>query len=140
MKKTIIALALSVAVLAGCSGSKKEMGPAETVEAFCSALISGESGEYEKAGSFCNDSQMQSYINNIRTALDEAARRDSSAAAIATSILREAQIKIGETTKNQDKRTVNYTIVINEELKKDKVASMKKEEGEWKIEAITDRV
>ena len=137
MKKTIIALALSVAVLAGCSGSKKEMGPAETVEAFCSALISG---EYEKAGSFCNDSQMQSYINNIRTALDEAARRDSSAAAIATSILREAQIKIGETTKNQDKRTVNYTIVINEELKKDKVASMKKEEGEWKIEAITDRV
>ena len=83
---------------------------------------------------------MQSYINNIRTALDEAARRDSSAAAIATSILREAQIKIGETTKNQDKRTVNYTIVINEELKKDKVASMKKEEGEWKIEAITDRV
>ena len=35
---------------------------------------------------------------------------------------------------------VNYTIIINEDLKKEKIASMKKEEGEWKIEAITDRV
>ena len=113
------------------------MGPAETVEAFCSALISG---EYDEAFSFCDSLQMQSYINNVRKASDKAARRDSSAAAIAASILKEAQIEIGETTKDQDKRMVNYTIVVNEELKKDKVASMKKEDGKWKIEAITDRV
>lgn len=137
MKKTFIAISVSLAVLAGCTGSSKEMGPAETVEAFCSALISG---EYDEAFNFCDSLQMQSYINNVRKASDEAARRDSSAAAIASSILKEAQIEIGETTKDQDKRMVNYTIVVNEELKKDKVASMKKEDGKWKIEAITDRV
>lgn len=113
------------------------MGPTETVEAFCNALVSG---EYDEAFSFCDSLQMQSYINNIRTAFGEAARRDSSAAAIAASILKEADIEIGETAKEQDKRLVNYTIVINEELRKDKVATMKKEEGEWKIEAITDRI
>ena len=113
------------------------MGPAETVEAFCNALVSG---EYDEAFSFCDSLQMQSYINNVRTAFGEAARRDSSAAAIAASILKEAKIEIGETAKEQDKRLVNYTIVINEELRKDKVATMKKEEGEWKIEAITDRI
>ena len=139
MKNTIIAIFVSLTVLAGCTGSgkAKEMGPSETVEAFCSALISG---EYEEAFSFCDSLQMQSYINNIRTAFGEAARRDSSAAAIAASILKEAEIEIGETAKEQDKRLVNYTIVINEELRKDKVATMKKEEGEWKIEAITDRI
>mgnify|MGYP006976630902 CR=1 FL=1 len=45
--------------------------------------------------------------------------------------------EIGETAKEQDKRLVNYAIVINEELRKDKVATMKKEEGEWKIVEIT---
>lgn len=113
------------------------MGPSETVEAFCSALISG---KYEEAFSFCDSLQMQSYIDNIRAAFNEAARRDSSAAAIAASILKEAQVEIGEISKEQDKRMVNYTIIINEDLKKEKIASMKKEEGEWKIEAITDRV
>ena len=139
MKNTVIALLVSLAALTGCigSGKSKEMGPAETVEAFCNALVSG---EYDEAFSFCDSLQMQSYINNIRTAFGEAARRDSSAAAIAASILKEAEIEIGETAKEQDKRLVNYTIVINEELRKDKVATMKKEEGEWKIEAITDRI
>lgn len=128
---------VSLAVLAGCTGSEKEMGPAEIVETFCNALICG---EYDKAFSFCDSLQMQSYIKNIRTAFEEAARRDSSAAAIAASILKEAHIEIGEITRDQDRKLVNYTIVINEELKKDKVASMKKEESGWKIEAITDRV
>lgn len=137
MKKAVIALLVSLAVLAGCTGSEKEMGPAETVETFCNALICG---EYDEAFSFCDSLQMQSYINNIRTAFEEAARRDSSAAAIAASILKEAHIEIGEITRDQDRKLVNYTIVINEELKKDKVASMKKEESGWKIEAITDRV
>lgn len=139
MKNTFIAILVSLTVLAGCTGSRKakEMGPAETVEAFCSALISG---EYDEAFSFCDSLQMQSYIDNIRAAFNEAARRDSSAAAIAASILKEAQVEIGEISKEQDKRMVNYTIIINEDLKKEKIASMKKEEGEWKIEAITDRV
>ena len=139
MKNTIIAIFVSLTVLAGCTGSgkAKEMGPSETVEAFCSALISG---EYEEAFSFCDSLQMQPYIDNIRAAFNEAARRDSSAAAIAASILKEAQVEIGEISKEQDKRMVNYTIIINEGLKKEKIASMKKEEGEWKIEAITDRV
>ena len=139
MKNTFIAILVSLTVLAGCTGSRKakEMGPAETVEAFCSALISG---EYDEAFSFCDSLQMQSYIDNIRAAFNEAARRDSSAAAIAASILKEAQVEIDEISKEQDKRMVNYTIIINEDLKKEKIASMKKEEGEWKIEAITDRV
>lgn len=139
MKKIFIAFFISIAAITGCGRSEKgkEMGPAETVEAFCKALVSG---EYDEAFSFCDSLQMQSYINNIRTAFGEAARRDSSAAAIAASILKEADIEIGETAKEQDKRLVNYAIVINEELRKDKVATMKKEEGEWKIEAITDRV
>ena len=139
MKNTFIAILVSLTVLAGCTGSRKakEMGPAETVEAFCKALVSG---EYDEAFSFCDSLQMQSYIDNIRAAFNEAARRDSSAAAIAASILKEAQVEIGEISKEQDKRMVNYTIIINEDLKKEKIASMKKEEGEWKIEAITDRV
>ena len=139
MRKSATAMIVSLAALAGCGGSgkAKEMDPAEVVEAFCGALVGG---EYGQALEYCISQDMQTYIDNIKTAYEEAAEHDTRAAEIAASVLKEAQIKIGDIEKNQDERLVNYAIVINDDLKKEKVASMKKEEGVWKISVITDRI
>ena len=61
MKKIFIAALFSIAAITGCGRSEKgkEMGPAETVEAFCKALVSG---EYDEAFSFCDSLQGDSSL------------------------------------------------------------------------------
>lgn len=139
MRHIVLVIISAAAVLSGCSGAGKNkvLEPEEVVKAFCNAVTGG---EYELALEFCDSTMMCQYVEGIRATVSEAARRDSSAAGIAAAILKEAEIEIGDIRKEQDRRLVDYSIVISDEIRKDKIATMKKEEGEWKIEAITDRI
>jgi hypothetical protein len=49
------------------------------------------------------------------------------------------EVVVGETSKDKDMRTVFYTIGNGCGNKKDKIAVLKKVEGEWKITEIKDR-
>lgn len=139
MKKYFFAAVIAICAITGCGGQKekKVMGPEEVVETFCKAVLCR---EYDKASALCDSTIVESYIESYAASMEKAARQDSSAVAIAARMLETAEITIEDVNKIQDKRQISYTIVITDDLKKEKTATLRKEEGEWKIEAITDRI
>jgi hypothetical protein len=54
-------------------------------------------------------------------------------------ILSETTVKITDTRKDGQKRTIFYTLTSADGQNKGKAAVLKSEEGEWKIEQIIDR-
>lgn len=139
MKKYFFAAVIAIFAITGCGGQKEKnmMGPEEVVETFCKAVICG---EYDQASTLCDSIVVKAYIDSYAASMEKAARQDSSAAKIAEGLLRGAEIIIDDVAKEQDKRLISYTIAVADDLKKEKIATVKKVEGEWKIEAITDRI
>ena len=138
--RIVIACVCAVLILmaAGCGekkGKSVEMGPAETVEAFYNCLTAGEFGAAKK---ICDTLTMKEYIETYSQAWDMQLKKDSTAAYIAAGILSTAEIEITETAKEDNKRIIKFNISSGTESKKKK-AVVKKDEGVWKIEAISDR-
>ena len=104
--------------------------------AFHTALAEG---NIALAKSLCITLSMEEYINAYSDALDAKAKKDSCTAAIAAGILSNAEVIIDEIKREGDTRLAFYTIYAGEGMKKSKVAVLKKEEGAWKVESITDR-
>lgn len=111
------------------------LGPEETVEAFCRAVTTG---DFEKAESLCDSISMQRYLESHMEAWDEIQKEDSTALAIASDILSNAVINTLSVEKDGDRRIVVYTLEADGH-RKERKAVVRKEEGEWKVEAITDR-
>ena len=128
-----IAILLSIAALTtACSQSKDStLGPEDTLKAFHMALYSG---EFEQAKELCDTLGMSGYINSFRSVWErsEAAVKD-----IVSDIMSETEIKITDTKKNGQGRTIFYELTFDGKNKA-KTASLKNEAGEWKIERITD--
>ena len=66
-------------------------------------------------------------------------RNDSTIRTITTDILADISIEITETEQKGQNRTIFYKLTAIDGQTKEKIATLKKEEGEWKITAITDR-
>ncbi|MBR2128270.1 MAG: DUF4878 domain-containing protein [Bacteroidales bacterium] len=135
--KTAVAVVAAM-VAAGCGQRSEsvEMGPGETVEAFCKALAGG---DLETARGFCDTVAMNGYIRNYAEALDMQMQADSCVAMIAAGMVSQAEISVDEVVKDGDRRIVHYTVRVSEDMTKTKSAKVRKEEGAWKVEAITDR-
>ena len=143
-KKLVNAAAITVVfmlMVAGCGGKrekkaarKAEMGPAETVEAFVGAVTAG---EFERAMSLCDTLTMKEYVDRYAKAWDMLSKKDSSAAAIAAGSMAEASFAFEDIAKNDDGRLVTYTVTVGDQTKK-KTATVRKEEGVWKVTEITD--
>lgn len=134
MKKISIFVAMALMAV-GCGGAKEqELGPGETVTAFCKAVAERDLGT---AAGLCDMETMKEYIDSVSDIWNSA---DSSAAQIVPAIMADMQIEIKDIIKNDTGRTVFYTISLPEGQKKDKVAELKKDERGWKIERITDRL
>ena len=135
--KTAVAVVAAM-VAAGCGQRSEsvEMGPGETVEAFCKALAGG---DLETARGFCDTVAMNGYIRNFVEALDMQMQADSCVAMIAAGMVSQAEISVDEVVKDGDRRIVHYTVRVSEDMTKTKSAKVRKEEGAWKVEAITDR-
>jgi hypothetical protein len=132
--RTLTLIIMVTAILSGCSGSSKvEMGPAETVQSFYEALWSGNITDAE---SYCDSLGMSGYVESYRTAWE---KNSDTISDIVTDILSETEIRITDTERNGQIRTVFYELAGTDGRKKEKAATLRKEEGEWKIEAITDR-
>lgn len=131
----VVAAALTVA---GCGrkGDAVEMGPAETVVGFCRAVAGG---DFETAESLCDTTTMNAYIRDYAAALEMQVKADSCVARIAAGMVAKAEISVDEVMKEGDRRIVHYTVKVSEDITKTKTARVKKEEGAWKVEAITDR-
>ena len=119
----------------GCnSGTSVEMGPAEVVDAFNRAITAG---DFAQAGQLCDTVMMKDYLESYHEAWDAIMAEDSTALAIASSILEKAVIDVEEVKKEGEKRIVLYTLEADGHSKTRK-AIVRKEEGAWRVERITD--
>lgn len=137
-KIAVGALAVAVLLAAGCGGKKEKtdvMGPEETVEAFVRAVAGG---EFCEAMSLCDTLTMKKYIDDYAQAWDMLVRKDSGAVAIAAAVLAEADFRTEDVVKDGDRRKVTYTLDAGEGKNKKKTATVRKEEGVWIVEEITD--
>ncbi len=122
--------------MASCNGKKENMTPEEMVESFCRAVAGG---DFDAARSLCDTVSMDGYLKSYQEAMNSLQKEDSSALAIAASMLSGAEFEVSDVEKNGEGRTVSYTLKA-EGCTKDKKATLIKEEGEWKVKAVTDRI
>ena len=125
-----------LACLAGCWGGERsvEMGPAETVEAFCKAA---NACQWEEAENLCDSLSMKEYIESQKQAWARFEKEDEGAAKVARSVMESSTVTIKGMSKDEDKRIVTYTIETDG-LSKTKKATLRKEEGAWRVETITE--
>lgn len=116
------------------SGDNVELGPEETVEAFCRAVTAG---DFDCACGLCDTVAMKAYLDSHREAWEVLSREDSSALAIASSILSGAVMQVSDVAKDGDRRLVTYSLEADGHSKS-RVATVRKEEGAWKVAGITD--
>lgn len=139
MEKIRYIILIAAAVIAcSCSQTGKQekaLGPEETVEAFCKAMACG---DFTAARELCDTVSMASYIGACQERWDNMARMDSALVDIAAALLSTAQIEFKETVKDGECRKVFYTIDATMGMKKEKVATVKKEEGAWRVGTISD--
>lgn len=143
MNKVMAAAVVGVTLMmvAGCGGGKKEkkaevLGPAETVEAFCRAVAAG---GFDEAKELCDTVAMKDYIDTYAGAVEAMARKDSGAVAIAAVTLAAGRFTVDDMTRDGDSRQVHYTIDAGDGMNKKKTATVRRTEGVWKVEKITDR-
>lgn len=137
--KRYIYILLTVLTAVSCGGRSSETGPSgpeETVEAFNRAITAG---DFAAARSLCDTVSMKNYLDSYAEAWETICREDSSALAIASSILSGAVMKITEVRKEDDRRIVSYTLEADGHMK-ERSATVRKEGEEWKVESITDRI
>lgn len=132
---TLFVAMFGISMFKTCSGkdTQSELGPEATLEAFYSNLCAG---EFDKAEQLCDTLKMDGYISSFKDAWEDA---DSTVCAIASDILSEMTLTVTDTQKDGQRRTVFYELSNTDDSNKEKVATLRKEEGAWKIEEITDR-
>jgi len=136
VKAAAVVTVMMMAAGCGQRNESVEMGPGETVEAFCKALAGG---DLEAARELCDTVTMNGYIRDYAGALDMQMQADSCVAVLAAGMLAQAEFAVDEVAKEGDRRIVHYTVKVAEDMTKKKTAKVRKEEGAWKVEEITDR-
>lgn len=125
---------VSMVCLCSCGEKSSEMGPVETVEAFCKAVIAG---EWDEAESLCGTTTMKDYINTCKEAFEKMRKQDNTVMAIAEGIIAGSEITVKDSRKADDKRVITYTLKTAE-YSKTRKATLRKEEGAWRVEKIED--
>ena len=130
----ILILGTSAYLIIGHSGQNdSELGPEEIVECFYNAITAG---DFDTAENLCSTADVAEYLNHLRKAWEGSG---NSIRNIAPAILAETEITFDKTEKDGQERTVYFKLTSAEGKEKKKTARLGKEEGEWKIQAITDR-
>ena len=133
MRRLLIALAVSAFIMGCQQNGETKLGPDGTLEAFYKSLCAG---EFEQAESLCEAAGMEGYVNEFRLAWEKS---DSTTRRIASAILADISIEITDTEQNGQNRTIFYEMTATDGQSKEKMATLRKEEGDGKITAIIDR-
>ncbi len=139
MKKYLFVVIIGISSIISCCGNaedKKEMGPEAVVEAFNRAVTAG---DFDTACSLCDTVSMKGYLDSYIEAWETLQKEDSSALAIASSLLSGAVLEISKVEKDGEGKVVYYTLEADGH-RKERKATVKKEEGEWKVQEITDAI
>lgn len=130
----VIGIAAAVVILTCGKGKSDSMGPEETVEAFCKAVTAG---EWDEAEALCDTLAMKEYLDSHKEAWEELRKEDENILKIAEALLADTVMTIEDVKKEDDRRVISYTLTADGNSKTKK-ATLKKEEGEWRVEGITD--
>lgn len=140
MKKYLFVIIIGIcSIVSGCGNAvekKAEMGPEAVVEAFNRAVTAG---DFDMARSLCDTVSMKGYLDSYMEAWATLQKEDSSALAIASSLLTGAVIEIGKVVKNGEDREVYYSLEADGH-RQERKAKVKKEDGEWKVLEITGAI
>ena len=132
--RNLLVLATILVFLSGCfHGQSAELGPEGTLKTFYRGLCAG---DFDGASMLCDSLSMDGYIDGYRHAFMDC---DSTVRVIASDILSDMTVTVTDIEKNGQRRTVFFKLTSEDGLNKEKVATLRKEEGAWKIEEITDR-
>lgn len=146
--KSAIRYAAAAVVLAGCictsalltgckeRGGKEALSPEATVEAFTRHIAAGEFGQ---AMTLCDTVRMRDYIQKWTQLWNTLEKKDSSTLAIASGLLAGAEFNFESSEKTDNGREVCYNIEAGGQSVRRK-AMLRKEEGEWMVETITDAI
>ncbi len=132
----IIICTAAALMTASCYEKKEAMAPEAVVEAFSRAVVSG---DFDAARALCDTVSMNSYLANYQEVMNSLQKEDSCALSIASAILAGAEFEVMDIRKDGDERTVQYRLKT-EGGEKTRKATVRKEEGEWKVTAITDAI
>lgn len=131
-----ITLFIAAGILTACWGGDDDLKAGEAITGFHKALTSM---NFEEAAKYCTEGSVKDYISTFEAACKESLKTDKNATEAAATMLANAAITIGDVTRNKDIRTVFYTISNGDGQTKEKVATLKEVEGEWKIAEIRNR-
>jgi len=131
-----LVIVLIIAFRGDSSSPAKADGPAQVVETFNRAITAG---DFAKAATLCDTVSMRNYLESYQEAWQTINREDSTVLSIASDILSGAVLNIEDILTEDGKKVVLYTLEADGHSKT-RQARLKKEEGEWRIEAITDRI
>ena len=135
----LIAIGTAAALLISGTGKTEGSGPIrpeEVTEAFCRAIASG---DMKTACTLCDIISMKEYMDACRSTWEEAMKQASTAADIAKGIMDAMEFRTDDVSKDGNISIVSYTIRTPEGQCKSKEARLRKEEGAWIVERITDR-
>ena len=132
---TMFVVMFAVSIFKTCTGKdrQEESGPEGTLETFYKNLCAG---NFDQAGSLCDTLKMKEYLAGFQDAWKT---KDSTARRIASDILSGLTVTVTDTEKDGQTRTIFYELSSADGSGKEKVATLRREEGEWKIEQITGR-
>lgn len=133
---TLFVVMFAISIVKTCGGKDRQdqTGPEGIVETFYRSLCAG---DFDKARSLCDTLEMEDYLGGFQDAWES---EDSTVRAIASDILSEMTVNITDTERDGQTRTVFYELSGPGGSDKEKAATLSKEEGEWKIKKITDRI
>lgn len=117
-------------------GDKKAAGPETVVENFNKAIING---DWQEAYSLCDTAEIGGYIEKHIMTREALAISDSTSLTLAERILSGTEISILNTEETDGMCVVTYALTLDENNKKVQKATVKKENGAWKVVRITDR-
>ena len=135
----VIAVAVTAAVLFsgdGVSQKAEKPGPEGVVSGFVSAM---KSGDFEAAFALCDSASMHEHMYAYMQKWQEMSQKDSAAYCSMTEMLAGTQIAFDGMSEEDGMCHVDYRLTM-EESEKDCRATLRKEEGEWKIVEITNKL
>lgn len=117
-------------------GNKEGKTPGDTVAGFYEAI---NVCDFDTAAGFCDSLSMTEHLEAWAEEWKRLEKEDSSTFAIALSLLEDMKTVVIDSRKEgADRRVLDFNLENGDNVK-EKTAVLKKEEGEWKIEQLTDR-
>lgn len=135
----VIFALIAIHNLSSGEGSVDKAGrnsPENTLENFYAAM---KTGDFETAMNLCDSTSLHGYLSAYKQSWQEMTQKDSAEFAAIASILANTELVITEAKEEDGVCFMSYTLTMDG-MKKQCNATVKKEEGEWKVATITNGI